>query len=69
VGAEIADKGWKKAMQDNPEIRKGANVVSGKVTHEGVAETFNLIDLRRKFTKARHKNKEAKRTALSVKLF
>jgi len=39
---EIADKGWKKAMQDNLEIRKGANVVSGKVTHKGVAEAFNL---------------------------
>jgi alanine dehydrogenase len=39
---EIADKGWKKAMQDNPEIRKGANVVGGKLTHKGVAEAFNL---------------------------
>ncbi|HHP7235041.1 MAG TPA: alanine dehydrogenase [Desulfobacterales bacterium] len=39
---EIADKGWRKAFDSNPEIRGGANVVDGKVTHKGVAEAFNL---------------------------
>lgn len=39
---EIANKGWKKAMQENPEIRLGANVVKGKVTYQGVAEAFGL---------------------------
>jgi alanine dehydrogenase len=39
---EIADKGWKKAMKENLEIRKGANVVKGEVTCQGVAEAFNL---------------------------
>lgn len=39
---EIANKGWKKAMQQNPEIKFGANVVKGKVTYEGVAEAFGL---------------------------
>ena len=39
---EIADKGWKKAMKENPEIRCGANVVQGKVTYKGVAEAFGL---------------------------
>jgi alanine dehydrogenase len=39
---EIARKGWKKAMQDNPEIRSGANVVQGHVTYSGVAEAFGL---------------------------
>ncbi len=39
---EIANKGWKKAMQENPEIKLGANVVKGKVTYEGVAEAFGL---------------------------
>jgi len=39
---EIANKGWKKAMQDNPEIKLGANVVRGKVTYQGVAEAFGL---------------------------
>ena len=40
--AEIADKGWKKAMQENSEIKRGANVVEGKVTYKGVAEAFGL---------------------------
>lgn len=39
---EIADKGWKEAMRGNPEIRLGANVVHGKVTHNGVADAFGL---------------------------
>jgi alanine dehydrogenase len=39
---EIANKGWKKAMQQNAEIKYGANVVKGKVTYEGVAEAFGL---------------------------
>jgi alanine dehydrogenase len=39
---EIANKGWKKAMQENPEIKPGANVVKGKVTYDGVAEAFGL---------------------------
>jgi alanine dehydrogenase len=39
---QIAGKGWKKAMQDNPEIRAGANVVQGHVTYSGVAEAFGL---------------------------
>ena len=39
---EIANKGWKKATQQNPEIKYGANVVKGKVTYAGVAEAFGL---------------------------
>ena len=39
---EIANKGWKKAMQLDPEIKPGANVVKGKVTYDGVAEAFGL---------------------------
>ena len=39
---EIADKGWKKAMRDNPEIRLGANVVEGKITYRSVADAFGL---------------------------
>ena len=39
---EIANKGWKKAMQENAEIKPGANVVKGKVTYDGVAEAFGL---------------------------
>jgi alanine dehydrogenase len=39
---EIANKGWKKAMKQNSEIRRGANVVEGHVTYRGVAEAFGL---------------------------
>jgi alanine dehydrogenase len=39
---EIANKGWKTAMKQNPEIKYGANVVKGKVTYRGVAEAFGL---------------------------
>jgi alanine dehydrogenase len=39
---EIANKGWKKAMQENPEIKFGANVIKGKVTYKGVADAFGL---------------------------
>jgi len=39
---EIANKGWKKAMQENSEIKCGANVVKGQVTFQGVADTFGI---------------------------
>ncbi len=39
---EIANNGWLKAMQDNPEIKWGANVINGKITYQGVAEAFGL---------------------------
>jgi len=39
---EIANKGWKKAMQENNEIRLGANVINGKITYKAVAEAFGL---------------------------
>ena len=39
---EIANKGWKKAMQENNEIKLGANVVDGKITYKAVAEAFDL---------------------------
>jgi alanine dehydrogenase len=39
---QIASRGWRAAMRENPEIRLGANVVSGRVTYKGVAEAFGL---------------------------
>ncbi len=39
---EIANKGWKRAMTENIEIRRGANVVGGKITYKGVSEAFGL---------------------------
>ncbi len=39
---EIANKGWRRAMDENMEIRKGANVILGQVTYKGVADAFDL---------------------------
>jgi alanine dehydrogenase len=39
---QIAGKGWKKACTDNLPLRKGLNVVDGKVVYKGVAEAFHL---------------------------
>jgi len=39
---QIADKGWKQACTDSIPLRKGLNVVNGKVVYEGVAEAFDL---------------------------
>ncbi|MCF8061479.1 MAG: alanine dehydrogenase [Deltaproteobacteria bacterium] len=39
---EIANKGWRAAMQENMGIRLGANVIQGKVTCPGVGESFGL---------------------------
>jgi len=39
---QIANKGWREAMKENHEIKRGANVVEGKVTFRGVARTFQL---------------------------
>lgn len=39
---QLADKGWKKACLDNPELKLGLNVVQGKVVYKGVAEAFDL---------------------------
>jgi alanine dehydrogenase len=39
---QIAEKGWKKACTDNLPLRKGLNVVDGKVVYKGVAEAFHL---------------------------
>ncbi len=34
---ELADKGWKQALRDNPHLKNGLNVARGKVTYEAVA--------------------------------
>jgi alanine dehydrogenase len=39
---QLANKGWKKALRDNPALLKGLNIVAGEVTYPGVAEAFNL---------------------------
>ena len=39
---ELANKGYKKAVQEDAELAKGINIIHGKVCYEGVAEAFNL---------------------------
>lgn len=39
---EIAGKGWKQACIDSEPLRKGLNIVDGKVLYKGVAEAFDL---------------------------
>jgi alanine dehydrogenase len=39
---EIANKGWKQAMQESEEIKLGANVINGEITYKAVAEAFDL---------------------------
>lgn len=39
---QLADQGWKKACAENEELKKGLNVVRGKVVYKGVADAFEL---------------------------
>lgn len=38
----LADKGWQRAMQDDPHLRDGLNICRGSITHRGVAEALGL---------------------------
>jgi alanine dehydrogenase len=48
-GLAIADKGWKKALADDPHLRNGLNVAFGKVTYKAVAEDlgYNYVEAER----------------------
>jgi len=39
---QIAEKGWKQACIDSEPLRKGLNIVDGKVLYKGVAEAWDL---------------------------
>ena len=39
---QLAAKGWKKACAEDKALKKGLNVVKGKVVYKGVAEAFGL---------------------------
>ncbi len=39
---KLAGNGWKKACQDSTELRKGLNVIAGKVVYKAVADAFSL---------------------------
>ncbi|MGQ0526868.1 MAG: alanine dehydrogenase [Alphaproteobacteria bacterium] len=38
----LAGKGWKKALQEDPNFLPGLNIAYGEITHQGVAESLNL---------------------------
>ncbi len=38
----LADKGWRKACQDNKALAEGVNIVDGKIVYPGVAEAFGM---------------------------
>ncbi|SFB45885.1 alanine dehydrogenase [Algoriphagus aquimarinus] len=39
---QLADKGWKKAAQDNPDLVPGLNIINGDIVYQAVAEAFNM---------------------------
>ena len=39
---QLANKGWKQALKENPALLKGLNVTDGKVTYAGVADAFGM---------------------------
>jgi len=40
--ATLADKGWRRAAQDDPGIGRGVNMAAGQIACQGVAEAFGL---------------------------
>jgi len=47
---QIADKGYPEAMGENEALRKGLNLIDGKVVCQGVAETFGLDFIKNPFS-------------------
>lgn len=39
---QLADKGWQRAMRENPALRAGLNVCAGEITYQSVAEALAL---------------------------
>jgi alanine dehydrogenase len=39
---QLADKGWKKAAQDNPDLVLGLNIINGDIVYQAVAEAFDM---------------------------
>lgn len=39
---QLANKGWKKACKESEPLKKGLNVIKGKVVYQGVADAFDL---------------------------
>ncbi|MCI4667022.1 MAG: alanine dehydrogenase [Bacteroidia bacterium] len=39
---QLAGKGWEKACEENPVLKKGLNIIEGRVVYQEVAEVFDL---------------------------
>ncbi|WP_192350544.1 alanine dehydrogenase [Algoriphagus sp. Y33] len=39
---QLAEKGWKKAAQDNPDLIPGLNIIHGDIVYQAVAEAFDM---------------------------
>lgn len=39
---QLADKGWKRACEENPGLKAGLNIIEGKIVYPAVAEAFGL---------------------------
>jgi alanine dehydrogenase len=39
---DLANKGWKKAVKEDQELRKGVNIVNGDIVYQDVAEVFDM---------------------------
>jgi alanine dehydrogenase len=39
---QLADLGWQEACRTNDELKKGLNIVKGRIVYEGVAQAFDL---------------------------
>jgi alanine dehydrogenase len=39
---QLADKGWKRALRENPALLRGLNITDGHVTYPGVADAFGM---------------------------
>lgn len=39
---QLADKGWRRAAKENPELALGLNIIGGKVVYKPVADAWGL---------------------------
>ena len=39
---QLANKGWRKACDENLELKKGLNIANGKIVYKGVSDAWNL---------------------------
>ncbi len=39
---ELADKGWRRALQENAHLRRGVNVCFGRITHDAVGQALGI---------------------------